>query len=50
MLLMAVFEHYEEAEEWAADCCDDGTYYIDEQYEEDGTYIGIGVYKLDEYC
>ena len=50
MVLMEVFEDYREAEEWAAACCDDGTYDIHEQYEEDGTYIGIGVYKLDEYC
>lgn len=50
MLLMAVFEDYRAAEEWAAASCDDGTYDIHEEYEEDGTYIGIGVYQLDEYC
>lgn len=50
MLLMEVFEDYREAEEWAADSCEDGTYDIDVVYDEYGEYIGVGVYKLDEYC
>ena len=50
MLLMAVFDNQEAAEEWAAASCDDGTYDIGPEYEEDGTYKGIGVYQLDEYC
>lgn len=48
--LMACFDTHAEAIQWAATHCDADTYEIEEVYEENGDFIGYGVYCKPEYC
>ena len=50
MLLLEYFDTYEEAAEWAKECCDEGTYDIDIVVDEFGNQFGVGAYQKDEYC
>lgn len=47
---MAVFNTWEEACEWANASCDADTFDIEDVYEENGEFIGYGVYAKPEYC
>lgn len=48
--LIECFETWADAAEYAHNCCDDGTYDIDEVYQEDGEFCGYGIYVKPEYC